>query len=106
MNIPFAIEKPKFIHDCKNCIFLGHHEKYDMYFCPNEPTIILRYGNDGYEYSSGLVFSLCKEATNKPYLKALQLALKTEYKNQILNTINKYYKDHLIDFIMNVNFIK
>lgn len=50
--------KPRFIHDCDGCIFLGSLYQYDLYFCPSSyPTIILRFGNDGPEYSSGLMFA-------------------------------------------------
>ncbi len=35
---------PQFVYDCSDCIFLGQSKdkKYDMYFCKNDPTIILR----------------------------------------------------------------
>lgn len=49
-------EQPQFEHDCDRCIFLGRHEKYDLYFCPTEPTVIARYGVDG-DYLSGLDFT-------------------------------------------------
>lgn len=48
--------QPKFTHDCDACTFLGTYDGIDLYFCPGEPTIIARYGDDGPEYSSGIVF--------------------------------------------------
>jgi len=57
-------EKPHFIHDCERCIFLGNYsgdwyDKADLYWCKptTGPTVIVRYGDDGPEYSSGMVFA-------------------------------------------------
>ena len=55
-------ESPQFEHDCKNCIFLGRYEAHpnppcDLYVCPPSDIVVARYGNDGSEYSSGLVFA-------------------------------------------------
>jgi hypothetical protein len=49
--------KPKFEHDCDDCVFLGHYLENDLYYCPKEPTILARYGADGPEYTSGLTFA-------------------------------------------------
>lgn len=51
--------KPKYQHDCDNCVFLGQHSEYDLYYCPQggHPTVIARYGNKGEEYTSGLSFA-------------------------------------------------
>lgn len=46
-----------FEHDCNNCEFLGTFQEHDLYYCPqtpNWPTVIARYGNNGYEYKSGM----------------------------------------------------
>lgn len=57
---------PQFQHDCNKCVFLGRHESHktqkplDLYVCAREgviDTVIARYGNDGPEYSSGLIFA-------------------------------------------------
>lgn len=48
---------PRFQHDCDNCIYLGQHEEYDLYYCTQGgdwPTVIARYGDEGSEYTSGL----------------------------------------------------
>lgn len=54
------LEGPVFAHDCDECIYLGHYEEHDLYFCPKElggeGTVIARYGGDGPEYASGLPF--------------------------------------------------
>jgi hypothetical protein len=49
--------KPIFRHDCEACSFLGHYEEHDLYYCPGEPTVIARYGSEGPDYKSGLVFA-------------------------------------------------
>ncbi len=48
--------KPRFAHDCENCVFLGSHGQHDLYFCRGgvHPTVIARFGNDGPDYMSGL----------------------------------------------------
>ena len=48
---------PRFQHDCTACTYLGQHDEFDLYFCPQGsfPTVIARYGDDGPEYQSGLI---------------------------------------------------
>jgi len=43
----------RYTHDCEECIFLGTHSRYDLYYCGANPTVIARYGTDG-DYNSGL----------------------------------------------------
>lgn len=63
---------PRYAHDCDGCVFLGafHDPVYgpcDLYFAdhggvapegyrPATATVIARYGDDGWEYTSGIVF--------------------------------------------------
>ena len=49
----------RYEHDCDRCIALGEHEEADLYFCEQagDPTIIARYGSDGPDYTSGLIFA-------------------------------------------------
>jgi hypothetical protein len=78
-------ENPKFIHDCEACVFLGRYfsktweEEVDLYVCPNSvlgATIIVRFGDDGPDYGSGLVFcnssdhyaEACRRAINNGHL--------------------------------------
>lgn len=53
------MSEPLFTHYCDACTFLGLHNNHDLYFCKNEfeTTVIARYGNDGSEYRSGMVFA-------------------------------------------------
>jgi len=73
--------KPRYLHDCSNCSFLGAYENYDLYVCARHgkiDTLIARYGNDGGEYASGLDFALAYNEGRFPYsqnCKALSVAL-------------------------------
>lgn len=50
-------EGQKFTHDCDKCQFLGHYEGHDLWYCaPPGVTIIARWGSDGPDYCSGMVF--------------------------------------------------
>jgi hypothetical protein len=50
---------PKFKHDCGECVFLGIHNDHDLYYCfqSSTPTVIARYGSEGWDYKSGLVLA-------------------------------------------------
>jgi hypothetical protein len=56
------MRKPRFIHDCKSCIYLGRylgliHDRRlpaDLYFCPGEYTVLARYGDEPDSYSAGI----------------------------------------------------
>jgi hypothetical protein len=52
-------DKPRYIHDCDCCVFLGQYHgghEADLYFCSGgiAPTVIARYSSDGPHYNSGL----------------------------------------------------
>lgn len=47
--------KPVFKHDCYDCVFLGHYNDRDLYFCAD--TVIARYGDNRPDYSSGMGFA-------------------------------------------------
>lgn len=55
-----------FTHDCERCVYLGHHDGLDVYYCPVSAaasgilggTVVARYGNEGHEYASTDVCSL------------------------------------------------
>ena len=54
-----------FKHDCNACVFLGHYQGSDLYFCPRGgpaangiPTVIARRSNDPPDYTSGMVFAM------------------------------------------------
>jgi hypothetical protein len=65
--------KPKFVHNCDRCVFLGTEsgadDHYDLYFCRQTgtiPTAVARYGDEPWEYQSGL------EAQHIPQLQIAQ----------------------------------
>lgn len=51
-------ETPLYEHNCTKCVFLFRdyyrEQEVDVYFCPNDPTIIIRKGNEEANYTSGL----------------------------------------------------
>lgn len=71
----------RFTHDCSSCVHLGGDEQHDFYFCasPTNPildTVIARFGNQPWEYASGLEIGKHRlEAgdTQHPLAKALAL---------------------------------
>ena len=58
------LKQPKFEHECEECLYLGRFLKHDLYACrdpkiPNTITTVLaRYGNEDWEYISGLEFAM------------------------------------------------
>lgn len=38
--------KPKYLHDCSDCVFLGHIDLHDLYYCPNHKVLRARYDHD------------------------------------------------------------
>jgi len=82
---------PRYEHDCDRCIFLGEDGIYDLYYCDRTPTVVCRYGNEGREYGSGLVFALTiMEGGKTCYRNAMKLALKTEFRERIIAYMKKY----------------
>jgi hypothetical protein len=52
--------KPRYIHDCDNCLFLGCYKEFDIYWCQGSSSfaggsVIARYGSEGRKYSSSPV---------------------------------------------------
>ncbi len=79
------MEEPRYKHDCQKCEFLGLYKEFDLYYCPNEPTIIAR--EDG-DHGSGLVFGVTSD--KGCYREALVRALRTEHKQKIIDHFEKY----------------
>jgi len=69
---------PLHTHDCVHCVFLGAYDHnghaHDLYYCGTheDGTVIARYGSDGPEYASGIVFA---ERGVEPYAEALKRAV-------------------------------
>jgi hypothetical protein len=54
----FAInDKPRFIHDCSKCMYLGNYKSYDIYYCVGilGGSVVARYGDEAAEYTSAPV---------------------------------------------------
>jgi hypothetical protein len=79
-----ANQKPQYIHDCNRCVFLGRYkitdketQKYypgnksvDLYHCKGKiGDIVVRYGNEGSEYSS-MPVGYASEGSNKAHQEA------------------------------------
>lgn len=49
---------PRYEHNCNHCKFLGQHEEYDLYYCPQggNPTILARFSDKDQDYTSGVGF--------------------------------------------------
>ncbi len=62
MNRITSITSPIYKHHCNACDFVGVYElgytQYDGYFCKqsDEGTVVLRYGNQGFDYASAPKF--------------------------------------------------
>jgi hypothetical protein len=70
------LSKPRYLHDGECCHFVGFHKDADLYYCPNEPTVIARYSDEPGDYSSGLVFSYgTSEALTQARFGAIALGL-------------------------------
>lgn len=46
---------PRYVHDCGQCVFVGQHERADVYVCPQagHPTVVMRMSAAGGDYTSG-----------------------------------------------------
>jgi len=79
-----VITPPKYTHDCEACKSLGQFEHegavHDLYWCGTHErgTVIARFGNDGPDYGSGLVFG---ERGVQPYKEALDRAISGGFYN-------------------------
>lgn len=70
---------PRYTHDCSQCKPLGTFGEYDLYFCDRSTTtVIARYGNDGHEYTSGLMFADFDPAIKEAKRRAVHHGFLTE----------------------------
>lgn len=95
-----ATTNPMYDHDCENCYFVGQHNGsdrtvYDLYICPNEPTVVARWGNYGADYTSGLVFIGRNEALGAAWEAALTKALAGDLPLGLSNDILTIRDNHL-----------
>lgn len=75
--------KPRFKHDCTDCIFLGWTLEADLYFCQSEwhSTLIARYSDKPEFYESGIGYAVWLRNRNESHslVSALNLAVKKGY---------------------------
>ncbi|MBW2168318.1 MAG: hypothetical protein JRG69_03485 [Deltaproteobacteria bacterium] len=105
--------KPYWEHDCKDCIFLGPMveggsvaekndqtleeipvwPRLDLYYCPNKapfPTVIVRHGNEGHEYKSGILFGMfdLDDDLHEAYQRATLMGLLSGIKLPRINALD------------------
>lgn len=53
------LRTPVYTHDSDCCSYLGRFGDYDLYYCPqgNIPTVIMRFGDEGPMYYSGMTLA-------------------------------------------------
>ncbi len=75
-------QKPRYIHDCKKCKFLGTFREFDLYACGEEvdvekievETLIARRSSEPSDYSSGAEFAFTEtpaERKDNPLVQAM-----------------------------------
>lgn len=74
--------QPLYEHDCDRCIYLGQFEdagiKYDLYFCKQngfKDTVVGRFGDNGWEYASGLEIANIAAELAEAKRRAIELNL-------------------------------
>ena len=83
-QVLWQFHKPYYIHDCSECGFLGNYThptdstEYDLYH-HNTETIIARYGNQGWDYTSGVCFAGIDAALTIAYSRALEKGIKLRH---------------------------
>ena len=80
---PAIEDTPRYVHNCKNCKFLGQYKEFDLYVCVKGTkinTVVARYSSVDSDYVSGLGYALsyrnneCKSNANAALAKALTRA--------------------------------
>jgi hypothetical protein len=48
-------DRPLYLHDCKDCIYLGNYENCDLYVCGE--SVVARRSSEPSDYDSGSVYN-------------------------------------------------
>lgn len=65
--------KKRYKHNCEDCIFLKTFYSYDLYACIKNKSVLARFGNEPWEYASGIYnIGACKEL-KEAYNRACEL---------------------------------
>lgn len=74
------LEGPVFEHDCDECVFLGHYEKHDLYYCGKDiETVIARWSSDGPDYASGVPLGIIPLGKRGMYVGPAAKILRVAY---------------------------
>ena len=78
------LEPARYTHDCDKCYYLGRYEDNDLYYCSKSslPTVIARYGDEGWKYSSGMIFA--NKDISMPLYEAKQRAIELKIYSDIV----------------------
>lgn len=96
------MEKQQYIHDCENCIFLGHSYtkgRPDLYYCDRADggSVLARYSNELSDYSSSPISIIIRHIgdKNNPLTKAFCLAVKRGYikPEKVIDIISNQYEE-------------
>lgn len=90
-------DRPKFIHNCSKCIFLGHFDLHDLYVCTQGPGlrhVVARFDHDDLDYKSGLASACLDKHLNEAYKRARDAGLldksdSTDFKG-VAKTVHKH----------------
>lgn len=83
--------KPRYLHDCEQCVFLGQHEEYDLYYCTGyEKTPVARRSDAPSDYISGSCWW--------PDYEAIRVALKLAAHKGLLKREDRY-----LEAVMNLH---
>lgn len=95
---------PKYQHDCEKCKYLGTgtcpalgEDEFDFYICTSSigRSIIARYGSEGPEYTSGVLFG-CEELTALDKVALISgLELLPEEEKRLLGVLARMWRAKL-----------
>ena len=71
------MNKPRFAHDCNECVYLGFFMGEDLYYCPQGglPTVIARFSSVGQDYRSGMCNAIVDPSLREAKERAIKLGL-------------------------------
>lgn len=84
---------PKFLHDCTKCIFLGHFEKHDLYYCPDDKTLTARFDHDQMDCRTILAGATSDPILGEAFRRAKKRDLLFQVRDQDLFGMNLRFSD-------------
>lgn len=86
-------ESPKFMHDCSQCVFLGHFQKHDLYYCPDEKTLTARFDHDDTDCLIALAEATSAPILGEAFKRAKERGLLYDVLDQDLFGMNERFSD-------------